>query len=140
MPYTVTWEPPAGFYAHVTGWVTPRLAADLSHELTSDPRYDDLRYAIVDLTAAAGHSFRRDDPGGFARAMIQLVGARFSNQHVLEVAIAREPRMLAFLATYARFTSRPFNVFSTLEEGRRWLGEQTCSVRFFTPPRSNARG
>ena len=59
MAYEVTWEAPNGFYAHFTGWVTPGSAARLARELTADPRYDDLRYAIVDLTDAPGHTFRR---------------------------------------------------------------------------------
>ena len=135
MTYEVTWEAPAGFYVHFNGWVTPESAHKLAHELTSDPRYDDLFYAIVDLSDAPGHTFRRDDPGGVARAMIELAGARFTNRRVLEVAIASDPKMLNFLETYARFTTRPFKVFPTLDEARRWLAERTATVRFYTPPR-----
>src|SRR5512138_117192 len=135
MPYEVTWEEPAGFYVHFSGWVTPESADRLARELTSDLRYDDLFYAIVDLTDAPGHTFRRDDPGGVARAMIQLAGARFTNPGVLEVAIASDPKMLNFLETYAKFTTRPFRIFPTLDEARAWLAEQMRGVRFYTPPR-----
>ena len=135
MTYEVTWEVPAGFYVHFSGWVTPESANKLAHELTSDPRYDDLFYAIVDLTDAPGHTFRRDDPGGVARAMIELAGARFTNPSVLEVAVARDPKMLHFLETYAKFTTRPFKVFPTLDAARSWLAERAGSVRFYTPPR-----
>jgi hypothetical protein len=135
MSYEVTWEAPAGFYVHFSGWVTPESADKLAHELTSDPRYDDLFYAIVDLTDAPGHTFRRDDPGGAARALIQLAGARFTNPRVREVAVARDPKMLNFLETYAKFTTRPFTVFPTLDEARSWLAEQMRPVRFYTPPR-----
>jgi len=135
MSYEVTWEAPAGFYVHFSGWVTPESAGKLARELTSDPRYDDLFYAIVDLSDATGHTFRRDDPGGVARAMIELAGARFTNGRVLEVAIAHDPKMLNFLETYAKFTTRPFKIFPTLNEARSWLAEQMESVRFYTPPR-----
>ena len=134
MSYEVTWEDPAGFYVHFSGWVTPESAFQLAHELTCDPRYDDLFYAIVDLTDAPGHTFRRDDPGGVARALIQLAGARFTNPGVLEVAIARDAKMLKFLETYAEFTQRPFRIFPTLDEARSWLAEQMRGVRFYTPP------
>jgi hypothetical protein len=134
MTYKITWEPPAGFYVRFTGWVTPESAGKLARELTSDPRYDDLFYAIVDLTDAPGHTFRRDDPGGVARAMIELAGARFTNRRVLEVAVARDPKMLHFLETYAKFTTRPFEIFATLDEARSWLAEQTGPVRFYRPP------
>jgi hypothetical protein len=129
MPYEVIWESPSGFYARVTGWVTPELAARLAHEFTSDPRYDGLRYAIVDLSAAQGHTFRRDDRGSMPEAMVQLVGAGFSNRAILEVAIASDPKMLNFLETYARLTSRPFKVFQTLPEARDWLAGQSYVLR-----------
>jgi hypothetical protein len=129
MSYTVIWELPSGFYARVTDWVTPELAARLSHELTSDPRYDDLRYAIIDLTGSPGHTFRRGDRMGISAAMVEMIGARFTNPRVIEVAIATDPRMLSYLATYARFAKGPFEVFPTLTEARNWLSEQTVSLR-----------
>lgn len=129
MSYLVKWEPPNGFYVRFTGWVTPESAARIAHELTSDPRYDDLRYAIIDLSSAPGHTFRRDDRGEVGEAMVELIGAGFSNQQVMEVAIATDPRMLNFLATYAKVTPRPFHVFATLEEAREWLSQTTLSLR-----------
>jgi hypothetical protein len=129
MSYQITWEQPNGFYAHFTGWVTPESAAALAHDLTADPRYDDLRYAIVDLIDAPGHTFRRDDRISVGAAMAEMIGARFSNQRVLEVAIARDPRMLNFLATYATVTTRPFRVFATLPDAREWIAQQTFALR-----------
>jgi hypothetical protein len=128
MPYEVIWESPSGFYARVTGWVTPELAARLAREFTSDPRYDSLRYAIVDLSAAEGHTFRRDARGAAPEAMVQLVGAGFSNRSILEVAIASDPKVLNFLATYAQLTSRPFKIFQTLPEAREWLAHQAFTL------------
>jgi hypothetical protein len=122
MSYEISWEAPHGFYAHFTGWVTPGSAARLARELTSDPRYDNLRYAIVDLTDALGHTFRRND-SAIGDAMVELIGAGFSNQRVHEIAIAHEPRMLNFLATYAKYTPRPFRIFGRLDDARRWLAE-----------------
>jgi hypothetical protein len=129
MSYIVTWEMPFGFYARVTDWVTPELAARLSHELTSDPRYDDLRYAIVDLTGSPGHTFHRGDRTGVSTAMVEMIGARYTNPRVIEVAIATDPRMLSYLATYARVAKGPFEVFPTLIEARDWLSDQTVSLR-----------
>lgn len=128
MSYTVTWEAPSGFYARVTDWVTPELAARLSHELTSDPRYDDLRYAIVDLTESPGHTFRRGDRS-VGVAIVELIGARYTNPRVMEIAIATDPHMLKYLATYARIAKGPFEVFPTLVEARNWLAQQTVSLR-----------
>jgi hypothetical protein len=123
MAYEIRWEPPAGFYVHFTGWVTPESAARLARELTSDPRYDDLRYAIVDLSDAPGHTFRRNDRA-IGEAMVELIGAGFSNQNVHEIAIATDTRLLNFLETYARYTPRPFRIFATLDESRRWLAKR----------------
>jgi hypothetical protein len=129
MDYEIDWEPPYGFYVRFTGWVTPESAARLAHEITSDVRYDDLRYGIIDLTGSPGHTFRRDDRSAVGAAMAETIGARFSNQRMYEVAIATEPRMLSYLSTYARFSSRQFQVFATLTEARDWLLEQTMSLR-----------
>jgi hypothetical protein len=129
MDYEIFWESPNGFYVRFTGWVTPESAARLAHELTSDVRYDNLRYGIIDLTASPGHTFRREDRAAIASSMAETIGARFSNPHMLEVAIASEPRMLSYLSTYAAFSRRPLEVFATLDKARSWLSEQTASIR-----------
>ena len=128
MSYRITWEPPNGFYAHFTGWVTPESAARLARELTADVRYDDLRYAIVDLTDSPGHTFRRNDRAAVGMAMAEMIGARFSNQRVIEIAIATDSRMLNFLETYATYSTRLFRVFATLPDARNWLSQQTISL------------
>ena len=46
MDYEVTWEGSFGWIARFTGWLSPESAASVAMALTSDPRYDDLRYAI----------------------------------------------------------------------------------------------
>jgi hypothetical protein len=121
MAYSVSWEPGPGFYARVTDWVTPATAAKLALELTGDARYYSLRYAIIDLTAAPGHTFRRDDRDAIGNAMVQSIGAGMSNLDLLEVAVATDPRMLNFLETYAALTTRPFRIFPTLADARTWL-------------------
>jgi hypothetical protein len=121
MGYEVTWEGSRGFYARFTGWVTPESVARVATELTSHPRYYDLRYAIIDLTDSPGHTFRRNDRHAVANAMVQAIGANMSNHGLIEVAVASDPRMLNFLDTYASLTKRPLHVFATLAEARRWL-------------------
>lgn len=133
MDYQVTWEPPSGFYAHFTGWVTPGSAARLARELTADPRYDNLRYAIVDLVDARGHTFRRDDSHAVGQAMAEMIGARFTNPCVIEIAIATDIRMLNFLATYARIAVQPFHIFASLKECRDWLSQEAVALRHLRP-------
>jgi hypothetical protein len=127
--YEVTWEGSFGWIARFTGWVTPESAASVAMALTADPRYDDLRYAIIDLTESPGHTFRRDDLNAVANAMVQQIGAGLANRHIIEIAIATDPKMLNFLKTYAALTTRPFHVFDTLDEAREWLAAQTGSFR-----------
>jgi hypothetical protein len=127
MPYHLDWESPAGLYVRFTGWVTPESASKLAHAITGDPRYDDLHYIIVDLTESPGHTFRRNDPARIGEAMVQLIGAGFSNAAVQEVAIATDSRMLNYLSTYSSLTPRPFKVFATLPEAREWLARQAPS-------------
>ena len=134
MSYQATWEEPYGFYARFTGWVTPESAARLVREMTADARYDDLHYAIVDLSAAPGHTFRRGDRARIGEAMAELIGAHFSNSRVIEVAIATDPRMLSFLGTYAELTARPFRIFATLDEARECLATGTLALAPSPPP------
>lgn len=133
MSYQITWEEPCGFYARFTGWVTPRSAARLVRAMTADPRYDDLRYAIVDLTDSPGHTFRRGDRARIGEAMAELIGAHFSNAQVIEIAIATDPRMLSFLGTYAQLTPRPFEIFATLDAARESLATRTLRLRPMLP-------
>ena len=134
MDYEVTWEGSFGFVARFTGWVTPESAASVAMSLTSDPRYDDLRYAIIDLTRSPGHTFRRDDLNAVANAMVQAIGAGMANRNIIEIAIATDPRMLNFLKTYATLTTRPVHIFETLEQARDWLAAQTGRFRVPTFP------
>ena len=129
MSYHVSWEPPHGFYVRFTGWVTPGSAGRLARELTSDPRYDNLRYAIVDLLDSPGHTFRRDDRSSIGASMAEIIGAGFFNKQLLELAIATEPRMLNYLQTYAKVTPRPFHIFPNLAAARQWLAEQSVTGR-----------
>lgn len=128
MDYRIDWDPPNGFYVYFTGWVTPDSAARLAHELTSDVRYDSLRYGIIDLTPSPGHTFRSEERSAVAVAMAETIGARFTNPIMLEVAIATDSRMLNYLATYSAFSKRPLYVFATAAEAREWLAEQTMSL------------
>lgn len=129
MDYQISWEPPHGFYVRFTGWVTPDSAARLAHELTSDARYDSLRYGIIDLTPSPGHTFRSEERSAVAVAMAETIGARFTNPVMLEIAIATEARMLHYLSTYAAFSKRPLHVFSTVAEAREWISAQAPSLR-----------
>lgn len=124
MDYEIHWEGDWGYYARFTGWLTPESAARVAIELAMDRRYYNLRYAIIDFTDCPGHTFRRDDRQAVVNAMVQAIGASMANSELLEIAIAKDPRMLNFLHTYESLTTRPFHIFATIEEARWWLEER----------------
>ena len=129
MDYELTWDAWYGFYVRFAGWLTPAAAARLAHELTSDPRFDDSRYGIVDVLDCPGHRFRRSDAAQIALATGEILGALKSNPSIVQVAICTDQRLLNLVETYRKFTRLPVHVFQTRTEAHDWLAEQSQYLR-----------
>ena len=74
MPYKVTWEP-RGAYTRLTDVVTGNCLLQNINEICADPRFDMLRYHIIDCRNA-DHFDVRDEPRAPARHSTSATAAR----------------------------------------------------------------
>lgn len=128
MPYRIDWEEPSGAYVRLTGCVAPEDFTALIDEITSDSRFDDLRYVIADYLEADDHSFE-DPREAVGTASASAIGAFYSNPRILEVAVATKPRLVELARAYAAVTKFPFEIVPTVAAARDWLASQSMSLR-----------
>lgn len=119
MPYEITWEP-HGVYKRFFGHLTVGDLLQSSQDVTADPRFDSLRYAIDDFLGLEGHSVT------VAAVRLQAaanLGARRSNPNVRVAVLTTDPGVRALTDLYAspKLRSYPVEVFETVAEARAWL-------------------
>lgn len=132
MPYHIAWEEPFGAYIKLAGCVAPADFEQLIAEVTSDRRFDDLRYVIADYLDADDHSFP-DHGAAVGTASAVAIGSFYSNPRLIEVAVATKPRLVELARAYASITQFPFQIFPTVAAAREWVASQSMSLRSIAP-------
>lgn len=129
MPYSLTWEAPTVFCVRFAGVLTPEDVRAVNEKIAADPRLDDARYAIVDLTNATEHTFDLSNPGQLVEPHAQLFGAAVSNPRLRVVFAAGKPGLRG-LARRVVELGWPFpaHFVDTVDEAREWLAGQTQSL------------
>ena len=94
MPYEVIWEPPSGVVLRLTGVVTGHDFVTGVGVVHDDPRYDDLRYVIDDLSALEKFAV---DSTTIEIVFANSVGAGMSNPNRRIYVVATDPEVLAQL-------------------------------------------
>jgi hypothetical protein len=119
MPCEIAWEP-KGVCKTYSGFVTSQEFMQSIARFQSDPRFDDCRYSLNDLTAVEGHSITEADVTRFAAFAI---GAYHSNPNVRIAVVATDPSILALLDLYMApgHSPYPLRIFPVLAEARTWL-------------------
>lgn len=119
MAYEINWEP-KGVCKTYSGFVTSQEFMQSIATFQGDPRFDDCRYSLNDLTAVEGHSIAEADVKRFAAFAI---GAYHSNPNVRIAVVATDPSILALLDLYTApgHSPYPLRIFPALAEARAWL-------------------
>jgi len=119
MPYELTWER-SGVYRQYYGDMTVFERRASFDAICSDPRFDDLRYAITDYLAVNAYEIRKDATMEIAALHI---GALRTNPRLVIAAVADRPDIAADIQDFVKlqFTAAPYRLFSTLDEARRWI-------------------
>lgn len=119
MPYKLTWER-SGIYRQYHGEVTVLERRASLEAICSDPRFDDLRYAITDYLAVDTYEVRRDATVEIAALHI---GPLRTNPRIVIAAVAERPDVIADIQDFIKlqFTAAPYRLFNTLDRARRWI-------------------
>jgi hypothetical protein len=112
-----------GIYIRYGGSITGAQLLRAALDQSGDPRFDDMRYVIIDLFNAQHSTVNADDMKEMA-AYIRAMGKSNANVRLAVVMFpdSKERQALAYL--YKQLVERSSwdtRVFHTLEEAREWV-------------------
>lgn len=120
MPYTIVWNPGAiiwTFYGIISG----KDAIQANLDIYGDPRFDNLRYGIVDLSNVEQFNIANED---LEVAAALDDAATITNPRLVIAVIATTEEALRVAALYesAMGTSKwKVKVFSAMNDAQQWL-------------------
>jgi hypothetical protein len=120
MPYRLRWEG-HGVYRRFFGEVTAAEFLRAYDEMTSDLRFDGIRYIISDyVECQPGPDLTKRDLKAFA----ELERRRFHDSpDTVQAMVATDPRTLEYVRYYESLGVSPYCMrsFQTVAEARRWI-------------------
>lgn len=120
MPYTIAWKPGVIIWTF-HGTVSGKDAIQANLDIYGDPRFDNLRYGIVDLTEVEQFDIANED---LEAAAALDDAATITNSHLAIAVIATtdEARRVASLYESAMSTSKwKVKIFGTPNDAKEWL-------------------
>ena len=119
MSYAITWST-EGVIWTFSGVLTGEDAIQANLDIYGDPRFDDLRYQIVDISGVERFELSSE---ALETAAAMDEAAALNNSHIVVAVVA--PGQMALLAaqTYKsamRTASWKTEIFGSLEEARDW--------------------
>ncbi len=120
MPYRLRWEG-HGVYRRFFGIVSAAEFLQAYEEMTSDLRYEGMRYIISDyLDAQPGADLTERDLKAFA----ELERLRFyDSPDTVQAMVAADPKTVAYVRYYESLRVSPYCMasFTTVAEARQWI-------------------
>lgn len=127
MPFDLAWEA-RGLVIRYSGNLMATDVLACHERIAADPRFDDLRFAIVDASSVQAPTA--------TRAEIEVIeaflrGPAMTNTAISVVVVAAEPSVLAALSTYNAITDRAYRitVCDSLSQARAQLGARPAQPR-----------
>jgi hypothetical protein len=125
MPYQLDWEE-KGIYWKYYGSVTGKEVVEASTSIYSDPRFDTLKYKLVDFLDAENIDIEQEQ---VALIAYQHRSAQRSNPYIKNaIVVSAEGGGLA--KKFASFFDNSFwevKVFHDLDEANKWLGRKAAA-------------
>lgn len=121
MPYQIIWSEDGVEWTY-SGVLTGTEIIQSNEAIYGDPRFDDLRYQIVDFTEV--ETFEVSEQDMKRMAYYDRVAAR-SNPRIRLAVIAPEATGRSVAETYEKHNQEPGweqRIFETRAEARAWLG------------------
>ena len=137
MPYRIRWEG-HGVYRRFFGVVTVQDFMDAYREITSDVRYEGIRYIISDFLEAQRSP---DTTAKHVAAFADLERRKFySSPDIVNAAVATDEKILEDLRYFESLNVSPYpsGVFSTVAEARKWIASNPRLGWRRVVPRSTA--
>lgn len=126
MPYRLRWEG-HGVYRRFFGAVTAAEFLQAYDEMTSDLRYDGIRYIISDyLECQPGPDLTKRDLKAFA----ELERSRFyDSPDTVQAMVAADTRTVEYVRYYESLGVSPYCMatFQTVADARRWIASNPRS-------------
>lgn len=123
MAYQITWEP-EGVLTNYSGFLSAREMAESATKLQADPRFDEMRYVINDLSRVSGHDLTEDS---ILQIAVLNYGAHASNPNCrIAYATADERLTKIIRATLMMPSMKSYEVEvkPTASEARDWLSSK----------------
>ena len=119
MPYQIIWEPPGvhrRFHGHITGAEVLRSLTTM----TSDPRFDDMRYSIADYLDVDHYDA---DQESLTMLSAFHYGAHASNARIVTAAVMNKDEVREVFRRFQASYSTPFplQIFDNLADAREWI-------------------
>lgn len=122
MSHTLEWEE-KGVYWKYSGDVTGQEILSASTEIYGDPRFDELRYKLVDFSEVSSISIREDEIKliTFQHSASAKTNSRIKNAIVINNDDERTKLFVHYLSSNSNWEVR---AFSSLEEANQWVGRK----------------
>ena len=121
MSYKLTWEP-RGVYWEYSGEVTGQEIIEASTAIYGDPRFDSLKYKLVNFMAADNVLINENEVNLIA---FQHVAAANSNPYVKTAIVNHEINdLIRLFIANLRESNWQVEAFTNLEEANNWLGRK----------------
>ena len=120
MPYTITWMTKGVIWAF-HGTITGQDGIKANQDIYGDPRFDDLRYGIVDLSKAKQFNLSAEDVE-IAAALDEA--ATLSNPRLVVAIVTVEKEALKFAELYKSAmtkTNWKVEIFPSMEDAEDWV-------------------
>lgn len=127
VPYELGWEI-RGVVATYSGDLSANDVLDCHRCIASDPRFDDLRFAIVDTSLVQSLALTRAD---IEQIDAFLQGPACTNPNVKVVFVAKHPDVLAVLSSYDAMPGRAYKqvVCESAEAARALIASRRQEFR-----------
>ena len=130
MPYSVTWEAPAGVWLRLYGAVTAAEFVKAVHEVHSHHHYDGLRYVIDDLSGMEDFEV---DMTTVLEVLAASIGAGMVNPNRRIYVVSDHEKIIGYLKMVAEEYGEalPIARYSTLEQARGAIEADASHQRQF---------
>lgn len=120
MAHILNWEE-HGVYWKYSGEVTGEEIISTSTEIYGSPRFDQLRYKLVDFSEATSITISEDEVKRitFQHAASSQTNSRIKNAIVIN---PNDERTKIFVEILSKHSNWEVKAFSSLEEANQWLG------------------
>ena len=118
MAYQLTWEP-NGVYWKYTGNVTGEEIVEASTTIYSDPRFDNLRYKLVDFLDAENISIDKDDVELISYQ--HIAAARYNPRIKTAIVSKTYSYLLQLFVENLRISEWEVEVFHHLDNANKWI-------------------